>query len=42
MPGWELAGYLLAVLVAATTRRMVGALVAGLGALVIVALLRPL
>jgi branched-subunit amino acid transport protein len=40
-PGWELVAYVLAGFVAATTRRMVGALSAGQAALVLAALLQP-
>ena len=39
-PGWESAGYLLAGLIAATTRRMVRALAVGMAALVVAHLLR--
>jgi branched-subunit amino acid transport protein len=41
MPGWELAAYLLAGLVAAVTRRLLVALAAGATALVLVTLLQP-
>jgi branched-subunit amino acid transport protein len=40
MPSWELVAYLLAGLVAATTRRLVAPLGVGLGALLVLALLR--
>jgi branched-subunit amino acid transport protein len=40
VPGWQLAAYVLAAVVAATTRRMVAALAAGLAALVLVTLLQ--
>ena len=40
-PGWDQAGYLVALLVVLVTRRMVLALGAGMIAVVLVALLRP-
>jgi branched-subunit amino acid transport protein len=40
VPGWEVVGYLLGGIVAATTRRMVGALAVGMAGILLAAVLR--